>query len=151
MHVVLIISSIIVSIAVLIFLTVKAKLHPFFSLSLAALVFGIINGAAIPDIIAVYSTGMGETIAGIGVVIALGTIIGLLLEKSGAAETMARTILKLTGEKHAALGLAITGYFVSIPVFCDSAYVLLSPLAKRMSRDSRISMTTMALALAFGL
>jgi GntP family gluconate:H+ symporter len=151
MNPILIVISIVVSIAVLICLTVKVKLHPFFSLSLAAMVFGIINGIAIPDIIAAFSAGMGETIAGIGVVIALGTIIGMLLEKSGAAETMAQTILKITGPKRAPLGLAITGYFVSIPVFCDSAYVLLSPLAKRISRDSRISMTTMALALTFGL
>ena len=46
---------------------------------------------------------------------------------------MAKTILKITGKKHAALGLAITGYFVSIPVFCDSAFVLLSPIARRLS------------------
>lgn len=76
---------------------------------------------------------------------------GTLLEKSGAAETMAASILKITGEKYAALGMAITGYFVSIPVYCDSAYVLLSPLARRLSRDTKVSMTTMAVALAMGL
>lgn len=73
------------------------------------------------------------------------------MEKSGAAETMAKTILKVTGDKHAALGLAITGYFVSIPVFCDSAFVLLSPIAKRLSKDTKISMTTMAISLCMGL
>lgn len=76
---------------------------------------------------------------------------GALLEHSGAAETMADTILKITGKKNADIGLAVTGYFVSIPVFCDSAFVLLSPLAKRMSKDSGTSMTTMAVALAMGL
>ena len=76
---------------------------------------------------------------------------GALLEHSGAAETMADTILKITGKKNADIGLAVTGYFVSIPVFCDSAFVLLSPLARRMSKDSGTSMTTMAVALAMGL
>lgn len=147
----LIIVAMIVSIAVLVFLTIKVKLHPFFALMAAAFVFGILNGVSIPNIVSAFSAGMGDTIAGIGVVIAIGTLIGALLEKSGAAETMARTILKITGPKRAPLGLAITGYFVSIPVFCDSAYVLLSPLAKRLSRDTSISMTTMGLALAFGL
>ena len=98
-----------------------------------------------------YAEGLGGTISGIGVVIAIGTVMGALMEKSGGAETMADAILHLTGKKHAALGLAITGYFVSIPVFCDSAFVLLSPLAKRMSRDTATSMTTMAVALAMGL
>ena len=76
---------------------------------------------------------------------------GALLEHSGAAETMAETILRITGNKNADIGLAVTGYFVSIPVFCDSAFVLLSPLARRMSKDSGQSMTTMAVALAMGL
>ena len=47
--------------------------------------------------------------------------------------------------------VAITGYFVSIPVFCDSAFVLLSPIARRLSKDTKISMTTMAISLAMGL
>ena len=113
--------------------------------------FGITAGHSIPEIITAYSNGLGGTISGIGVVIAIGTVMGSLLEHSGAAETMANTILKITGKKNADIGLAVTGYFVSIPVFCDSAFVLLSPLAKRMSKDSGNSMVTMAVALAMGL
>jgi GntP family gluconate:H+ symporter len=146
-----IVISIIMSIALLVYLTVRVKLHPFFALTAAALFFGIITGQSIPDIMTAFSEGLGGTISGIGVVIAIGTVMGTLLEKSGAAETMAKSILKITGERHAALGLAVTGYFVSIPVFCDSAFVILSPLAKRLSRDTEVSMTTMALALAMGL
>ncbi|NLZ54400.1 MAG: GntP family permease [Thermoanaerobacteraceae bacterium] len=147
----LIVVSIVLSIAILVYLTVKVKLHPFFALTAAALVFGILTGQSIPDIIEAFSEGLGGTISGIGVVIAIGTVMGTLLEKSGAAETMAKSILKITGNKHAALGLAATGYFVSIPVFCDSAFVILSPLAKRLCRDTEVSMTTMALSLAMGL
>lgn len=147
----LIVVSLVFSIAVLVFLTIKVKLHPFFSLTIAAFCYGMLNGISIPNIVEAFSTGVGNTVAGIGVVIAIGTVMGALLEKSGAAETMAQFILKITGEKHAALGLAITGYFVSIPVFCDSAFVLLSPLAKKLSRDTKISMTTMALSLGMGL
>ena len=146
-----IILAIALSISLLIFLTVKAKLHPFFALSISAFFFGIVTKHSIPDIIEAYSNGLGGTIAGIGVVIAIGTVMGGLLEHSGAAETMAATILKITGKKNADIGLAVTGYFVSIPVFCDSAFVLLSPLAKRMSKDTKQSMTTMAVALAMGL
>lgn len=146
-----VIFTIILSILVLVFLTIKAKLHPFFALTLSAFFFGIISGHSIPNIIKAYSDGLGETISGIGVVIAIGTVMGALLEYSGAAETMAESILKITGKKNADIGLAVTGYFVSIPVFCDSAFVLLSPLAKRISKDTKNSMTTMAVALAMGL
>ncbi len=151
MNTTLIIVSLALSIGLLVFLTVKIKLHPFFALTICAFVYGIITGLSVPEIVSAFSAGMGGTIAGIGVVIAIGTVMGSLLEKSGAAETMARTILKITGPKRADLGLAVTGYFVSIPVFCDSAFVLLSPLARRLSRDTKTSMTTMAIALGMGL
>lgn len=146
-----VIVAIILSMLVLIVLTIFVKLHPFFALSISAFFFGIISGHSIPSIIEAYSSGLGGTIAGIGIVIAIGTVMGALLEKSGAAETMAETILKITGKKNADIGLAVTGYFVSISVFCDSAFVLLSPLAKRISKDTGGSMTTMAVALAMGL
>lgn len=146
-----VIASIFLSILLLIILTVKVKLHPFFALTISAFFFGIASGHSLTDIIGAYSDGLGGTIAGIGIVIAIGTVMGALLEQSGAAETMAESILKVTGNKNADIGLAITGYFVSIPVFCDSAFVLLSPLAKRISKDTGNSMTTMAIALAMGL
>lgn len=143
--------ALVISLFILIFATVKIKLHPFFALLAAGFSFGIISGMPLADMLTAFQENMGSTIAGIGIVIAIGTVTGYLLEKSGAVETMAQTILKITGEKHAALGLAITGYFVSIPVFCDAAVVLLAPIAKRISKDTKISMTSMAVSLTMGL
>lgn len=143
--------ALVLGITSLILCTVKFKVHPFFSLIIASVVFGIISGMEFNTLLDSFTSGLGGTIAGIGIIIVIGTVTGELLEKSGAAESMAKTILKITGPKHAALGLAITGYFVSIPVFCDSAFVLLSPIAKRLSKDTKTSMTTMAVSLAMGL
>ena len=148
---VLVILGLILSVVVLVICTVKLKIHPFFALIATTVTFAVVSGMGMEDMLSAFTSGMGGTVADIGLVIALGTVTGALLEKSGAAETMAKTILKITGEKHAALGLAITGYFVSIPVFCDSAFVLLSPIAKRLSKDTKISMTTMAIAMCMGL
>lgn len=146
-----VIGGLVCAVAVLIVCTVKIKLHPFFALIATTVTFAVISGMDLNVMLEAFASGMGGTVADIGLVIALGTVTGALLEKSGGAEKMAKSILKVTGEKHAALGLAITGYFVSIPVFCDSAYVLLSPIAKRLSKDTRISMTTMAVATCMGL
>ena len=143
--------GLVLAVLVLVLFTVKLKIHPFFALIATSATFAIVAGMNMQDMLSAFTSGMGGTIADIGLVIALGTVTGTLLEKSGAAETMAKTILKITGKKHAALGLAITGYFVSIPVFCDSAFVLLSPIARRLSKDTKISMTTMAISLAMGL
>ena len=147
----LVIVGLVLAVLVLVLCTVKLKIHPFFALIATTVVFAVVSGMSMEDMLASFTSGMGGTMSDIGLVIALGTVTGALLEKSGAAETMAKTILKITGKKHAALGLAITGYFVSIPVFCDSAFVLLSPIAKRMSKDTNISMTTMAIAMCMGL
>ena len=147
----LVISGLMLGVLVLVLCTVKFKIHPFFALIATTVTFAVVSGMNLEEMLAAFTSGMGGTMADIGLVIALGTVTGALLEKSGAAETMAKTILKITGKKHAALGLAITGYFVSIPVFCDSAFVLLSPIAKRISKDTKISMTTMAVALCMGL
>lgn len=146
-----VVGGLVCAVAVLILCTVKFKLHPFFALIATTVTFAVISGMDLNMMLEAFASGMGGTVADIGLVIALGTVTGALLEKSGGAEKMAKSILKVTGEKHAALGLAITGYFVSIPVFCDSAYVLLSPIAKRLSKDTRISMTTMAVATCMGL
>lgn len=146
-----VIAGLVLGVLVLVLCTVKFKIHPFFALIATTVTFAVVSGMNLPEMMDAFTSGMGGTMADIGLVIALGTVTGALLEKSGAAETMAKTILKITGEKHAALGLAITGYFVSIPVFCDSAFVLLSPIAKRISKDTKISMTTMAIAMCMGL
>lgn len=146
-----VVGGLICAVLVLILCTVKIKLHPFFALIATAVTFAVISGMDLNVMLEAFASGMGGTVADIGLVIALGTVTGALLEKSGGAEKMAKSILKVTGDKHAALGLAITGYFVSIPVFCDSAYVLLSPIAKRLSKDTKISMTTMAIATCMGL
>jgi GntP family gluconate:H+ symporter len=146
-----VIAGLVLGVLVLVLCTVKFKIHPFFALIATTVTFAVVSGMNLSEMMDAFTSGMGGTMADIGLVIALGTVTGALLEKSGAAETMAKTILKITGEKHAALGLAITGYFVSIPVFCDSAFVLLSPIAKRISKDTKISMTTMAIAMCMGL
>lgn len=150
-HEIITILALFVGLAVLIVGTVKLKIHPFFSLLMASFAFGLVSGMGMENALEAFTEGMGSTIAGIGVVIAIGTVTGSLLEKSGAVETMAQSILKITGKKHASLGLAITGYFVSIPVFCDAAIVLLAPIAKRISKDTKISIIAIGVSLTMGL
>lgn len=111
-----VVGGLVCAVAVLIVRTVKIKLHPFFALIATTVTFAVISGMDLNVMLEAFASGMGGTVADIGLVIALGTVTGALLEKSSGAEKMAKSILKITGEKHAALGLAITGYFVSIPV-----------------------------------
>ena len=127
------------------------KLHPFLVLLLACLLIGYSSGMKSDDIINKITSGFGGTLASIGIVIALGTIIGTYLEKSGGAQALASFILKKVGDSRSTLAMSITGFIVSIPVFCDSGFVILSPLNKALSSKTGIQLVVLAIALATGL
>lgn len=141
--------------------TSKYKIHPFLSLIIAAYGLGFAagipaiditqNGKIVSGIGTLVTTGFGNTLTSIGIVIIAGTIIGTILEKSGAAVKMAEVILKIVGEKRPALAMSIIGYIVSIPVFCDSGFVILSSLSKSLSKKTKVPLITMSVALATGL
>jgi GntP family gluconate:H+ symporter len=96
-------------------------------------------------------TGFGGTIGYIGIVIVAGTIIGEFLERSGGAFAIAERALRVTGERQVPLAMSIVGFIVSIPVFCDSGFVILSPLNKGLSKKAGISLAGSAIALSLGL
>jgi len=132
--------------------TSRLKWHPFFALLIAAIGYGLLSGTMKPiQVISSINTGFGNTIGYIGIVILAGSIIGKFLEKTGGAFRIAHSALKVTGKKNVPLALSIVGYIVSIPVFCDSAFIILIPLAKALSRQIRISIITCAMALSLGL
>jgi GntP family gluconate:H+ symporter len=96
-------------------------------------------------------TGFGGTIGKIGVVIIAGIIIGIFLEKSGGAYSMSHFVLRLIGPKRVHAVMALIGYVVSIPVFCDSGFIILSPLNRSLSRQAGLSLAGTAMALSMGL
>ncbi len=138
-------------IALIILATAKLKLHPFLVLLLAAVAMGFTGGLSANGIIDKIAEGFGNTLKSIGIVIAFGTIIGTFLELSGGAKTMAASVLKIVGEKKSPLAMNIIGFIVSIPVFCDSGFVILSTLNKALSKKTGISLAVIAVALATGL
>ncbi len=145
----------VVSIVLIVVATSVFKLHPFIALIFAALFVGLSASALgvfnVMDVESTIRSGFGSILAYIGIVIVLGTIIGVFLEKSGAAITMADFILKKVGPKRPGLAMSIIGWVVSIPVFCDSGYVILSALRKSVTRKAKVSATMMSIALATGL
>ena len=141
----------IVSILFIIIMTAKVKMNAFLVLLLAAFGTGLLSGMEPLTVIKTITGGFGSILGYIGIVIIAGTIIGTILEKSGGTLTMANTVLKLIGSAQSALAMSITGAIVSISVFCDSGFVILSSLNKTLAKKAKLSMTTMAVALASGL
>ena len=139
------------SVVLIILLTAKLKIHPFIALFLVALLYGIFAGMPLSDIVNSVNQGFGDTLGKIGLLIVLGVIIGSFLENSGGAYAIAEKVLKLIGKKRVTAAMGIVGYFVSIPVFADSGFLLLSPLNKSLSKKANISLAGSAVALGLGL
>ncbi|MCD8075498.1 MAG: GntP family permease [Lachnospiraceae bacterium] len=140
-----------VSIALLIFLIAKCKLHAFLSLLTTAVFFGVLSGTSLPEVATAIASGFGSTMQSIGIVIACGIIIGQFLELTGGAQRISDAILKIIGIKHSTYAVSLTGALVSIPVFCDSGFVILNPVIKGISRRGKIAYSTLCVALMAGL
>lgn len=139
------------SIVFIVLATTQLKIHPFLALLITAFGFGILSGMPLGEVVKSVNDGFGGTIGYIGIVILAGSIIGTFLERSGGAYRLASSILRLTGEKNVPLAMAGVGYVVSMPVFCDSAFVLLSSLMKALASKAGITLASCAIALSLGL
>lgn len=139
------------AIAFIVVATSKFKLHPFLALLFAAYGIALAAGLPLKDITSHITKGFGNILAYIGIVIVLGTIIGVILEKSGAAIRIADVILKLVGKNNPSLAMSFIGAIVSIPVFCDSGFVILSSLKRSLIVKTKTSAVAMSVALATGL
>ncbi|OZM82762.1 GntP family permease [Pseudonocardia sp. MH-G8] len=143
--------ALVLGIATIIVLVLRTRLDAFVALLVAAVVTGAVAGQNAGDIVSSITTGFGNTLASIGIVIGLGVGIGKILEVSGAAGALAHAFLRLFGKGREPWAMASTGALVSIPVFCDSGYVIMNPLARSIARAEQRGYVTLALALGAGM
>jgi hypothetical protein len=143
--------AILISIAVIVLLTTKYNVHPFFALLFACFVMGI--GLQLPaaEIIAISKDGFGNILKSLGFILVLGTTLGVVLEHTGATQVMASFLLRRVGDTNAPFAMSLTGFVVGLPIFCDSGYIVLSGLNNALSRRTGASIAVMATALATGL
>ena len=143
--------GLVLGIVVLIFLSLKTKIHTFIALIIASIITGLVGGLPVAAVMKSITDGFGNTLKSTGIIIGLGVMMGIILEETGAAEQLAFTIIKKIGKNKEEWALGLTGYIVSIPVFADSALVILTPIAKALSKLTKKSVVGLGLALAFGL
>lgn len=127
------------------------KADAFLVLLACAFIFGLSSGMSVEGALETIKTGFGSTLGGVGLVIIFGAVIGVFLERTGASGSIAGAMLRLVGRKRAGLSLSLTGFIVSIPVFCDSGFIVLVPLARALASRTGISRLALAVALATGL
>lgn len=154
--------GLVIGIIVMVILVSKTKVHTFIALMIACVLTGVIGGMPLVDVtledgtkitglVNAIQDGFGNTLKSTGIIIGLGVMMGGILEESGAAEQMAYSFIRAVGKKKEEWALAITGWFISIPVFADSAIVIFAPLCKAISKVTGKSLIGLALAMAAGL
>ncbi|WP_289116322.1 GntP family permease [uncultured Psychrobacter sp.] len=141
----------VLTILFIIFATAKLKWHPFLVLILSAFLVALFYQVPLNTVAKTISDGFGGILGYIGLVIVFGTIIGLILEKTGAAIVMAESVINVLGPRFPTLTMSIVGAVVSVPVFCDSGYIILNSLKESLAERLHVSSVAMSIALATGL
>ena len=141
----------VISIILMIVMISKLKVHPFLALMSISLVLAIVAGIDLSKIPAMIGVGFSGTFKSIGIVIIFGTIIGTVLEKTGAALKLADMVVKLVGQRRPELAMLIMGWVVGIPVFCDSGFVVLNSIREALYKKISASPVAMSVALSGGL
>lgn len=140
----------------------KFKIHPFIAIMSISLLLGLIagiplvdktleDGAKVSGLANVIGAGFSGTFSSIGIVIILGALIGTILEKTGAALKLADMVIRLVGKNNPVLAIEMMGWVVSIPVFCDSGFVILNPIRKALVNRTAVSSVAMTVGLSSGL
>jgi GntP family gluconate:H+ symporter len=137
--------------ALIVIAIIRFDIHPFLALFVGAILYGLLVGMPTDLILKSIADGFGGVIGKIGIVILLGVIIGTFLEKTGGALVIAQKILSWIGEKSVMLAMMITGWILSIPIFGDSAFVIMNPINKSLSFKAKVPFAATTVALTMGL
>ncbi len=153
----------ILAIIVMILAISKFKIHPFLAIMGISVILGLAAGIPLVDVkdangtvavkglANVIGEGFSSTFTSIGIVIILGALVGSILESTGAAFKLADMVIRLVGKKKPELAMLLMGWVVSIPVFCDSGFVILNPIRKALVKRTMTSSVAMTVALSAGL
>lgn len=141
----------ILGIALLLLLVTRFKINAFISLLIASIFVGLGAGMPATDVLNSMQEGMGGTLGFVATVVGLGAIFGQILEHSGGAESVARTLIRKFGQDKASWSMVITGFVVAIPVFLDVGFIILVPLIYALGRDTGKSLLYYGIPLLAGL
>jgi GntP family gluconate:H+ symporter len=143
--------ALLLSIGIMIALSRFLNVPAFFCLIVASLVLGITVGKSFSETVSSMQLGFGSLLQQIGFIVALGSCLGMVMEKTGAMEVISQTLIYAFGSKRSVLGMTLIGWMVGIPVFCDSGFIILSRLIPSIAAQSSVPGASLSLSLSTGL
>lgn len=143
--------AVLVGIAVIVLLITKFKLHAFLALTLGSLALGAVAGAPLDKVITSFTAGLGDTVAGVGVLIALGAILGKLLADSGGADRIVDTILSKASGRTMPWAMVLIASVIGLPLFFEVGIVLLIPVVLMVAKRGNFSLMRIGIPALAGL
>jgi Gnt-I system low-affinity gluconate transporter len=140
-----------VALVLLLVLIIRWKVQAFIALLVVSLGLGLAAGLRPEKVVESIGKGVGDILAGVAVILALGAMLGRMLDVSGAAEVIARTLVKAVGVSRAPLAILVAGYLVGIPVLFNVGFLLLIPIMWQLQRETGRSLLDFVLPLSFSL
>ncbi|WP_158885485.1 gluconate:H+ symporter [Amycolatopsis anabasis] len=130
------IGATVLAIALIVVLITRLKLHPLLALILSSGLLGLVAGMPVDKLIKSFTNGVGSTVASVGVLIALGAMLGKLLADSGGAEQIVDTILNRAGRRTLPWAMALVAALLGLPMFFEIGLVLLIPVVLLVAKRS---------------
>ncbi|MER5963108.1 gluconate:H+ symporter [Streptomyces sp. NPDC002057] len=143
--------AVLAGIAVIVVLITRFKLHAFLALTIGSLALGAFAGAPLADTIKSFTTGLGATVAGVGVLIALGAILGKLLADSGGADQIVDTILAKASGRAMPWAMVLIASVIGLPLFFEVGIVLLIPVVLMVAKRGNYSLMRIGIPALAGL
>ncbi|WP_331449893.1 gluconate:H+ symporter [Streptomyces prasinus] len=143
--------AVLAGIAVIVLLITKFKLHAFLALTIGSLALGAFAGAPLDKVIASFSAGLGSTVAGVGVLIALGAILGKMLADSGGADQIVDTILARAKGRTMPWAMVLIASVIGLPLFFEVGVVLLIPVVLIVAKRGNYSLMRIGIPALAGL
>ncbi|MFE1548475.1 GntP family permease [Streptomyces sp. NPDC058718] len=143
--------AVLAGIALIVLLITKFKLHAFLALTIGSLALGTFAGAPLADTIKSFTTGLGATVAGVGVLIALGAILGKLLADSGGADQIVDTILAKASGRAMPWAMVLIASVIGLPLFFEVGIVLLIPVVLLVAKRGNYSLMRIGIPALAGL
>ncbi|KMO96817.1 GntT/GntP/DsdX family permease [Streptomyces roseus] len=143
--------AVLAAIAVIVLLITRLRLHAFLALTVGSLALGVFAGAPLDKTIASFTAGLGATVAGVGVLIALGAILGRLLADSGGADEIVDTILAKARGRAMPWAMVLIASVIGLPLFFEVGIVLLIPVVLLVAKRGNYSLMRIGIPALAGL
>ncbi|MFC7374266.1 MULTISPECIES: GntP family permease [unclassified Brachybacterium] len=124
----------VVAVGLLLFLVIRFKLHAFLALIVVSLLTALVAGVPAQNVVPTLVSSFSETLGEVALLVAIGAMLGALVETSGGARALAEAMIRLFGERHAPFALGVTSLFIGFPIFMDAAFVLMIPIVYAVAR-----------------